>query len=158
MGRDRRPARAGRTRLRLALLAAILVLLASACDGGAPESSPTSLAPTAASTPVITFAPSGDPGAVVEQLVLACKEKDAQLLRSFLAATVSDADIEALFARGDDVRLAQREPAEIDGDRATVDVRLEIQRGGKIEAVDRTWRLARGAGGVWRFSELPDCY
>lgn len=104
------------------------------------------------------FAPSGDAGAVVEQLVQACREKDAQLVRGFVAAPVSDAEIEALFARGDDVRLVLRTPAEIEDGRATVEVRLEIRRGGELDTVERVWQLVSGDDGVWRFTDLPDCY
>jgi len=157
VGRDCRPARAGRARLRPAIVAATL-LLAAACDGGASGDrlSPTPPAPDA--TPAATFAPAGDAGAVVEQLVQACREKDAPVARGFVAAPVPDAEIEALFARGDDVRLVSRTPAEIEDGRATVEVRLEIRRGGELDTVARVWQLARGDGGVWRFTELPDCY
>jgi hypothetical protein len=159
VGRDRRPARAGRARLRRALLVtAAVVLLTAACDGGASDSRPSPTTSIANPTPIVTFAPSGDPGAVVEQLVLACREKDVRLVRSFLVTPVSEAEIEALFALGDDVVLRLRAPAEFDGDRASVDVRLEIRRGGQIDTVERTWRLARGDDGIWRFTDLPDCY
>ena len=88
----------------------------------------------------------------------ACREKDGQLVRGFVAAPVPDAEIEALFARGDDVRLMLRTPAEIEDGGATVEVRLEIRRGGELDTVDRVWQLAFGDDGVWRFTALPDCY
>ena len=68
-----------------------------------------------------------------------------------------DAAIAALLAGGSDVRLAGRTPAEIEGDRATVVVHLEIRRDGVVDAVQRTWQLDR-SGGPWRFTQLPDCY
>jgi len=91
-------------------------------------------------------------------LVQACREKDAQLVRNFVAAAVPDAEIDALFSLGDDVRLTLRTPAEIEDGIATVEVRLEIRRGGELDSVARTWQLVRGSDGVWRFTALPDCY
>ena len=102
-------------------------------------------------------APSGDPGVTVEHVVLACREKDAERLRSFVAAPASDEEIAALFARGTDVMLKSAMP-EVQGDRATVDVRLEVRRGGETEMVERSWELERGADGGWRLTKLPDCY
>ena len=136
MGRDRRPARAGRARLRFAAVAGLALLLA-ACGGASGErSTPT---PTARDEPATaTFPLAGDPGAVVEQAVQACREKDAGLLRSLIAGPVADADIE--------------------GDRAAVEVRLEIHRPAEIETINRMWQLEIDATGAWRFSELPDCY
>lgn len=109
--------------------------------------------PSPASVPA-----AGDPAAAVENAVLACREKDAERLRTFIAVPVSDQAIQALFARGTDVRLASRTPALTDDGRASVDVRLEIHREGAVDNVQRTWQLARGADGIWRFTELPDCY
>jgi hypothetical protein len=94
----------------------------------------------------------------VENAVQACREKNVDLLRAFVAATVSEADAEALFARGDDVRLALRQPSVIDDGHASVKVSLEVQRNGATGTVARSWNLERGADGVWRFLELPDCY
>ena len=73
-------------------------------------------------------------------------------------ALVEAEGVQALFARATDVRLESRTPADIEGDRATVDVRLEVRRDGEVETVERSWELERSADGVWRFSELPDCY
>ena len=80
------------------------------------------------------------------------------LLRAFVAVLVTDEEVEALFSRGDDVRLVLRQPALIEGERASVQVTLEIQRGGDIESASRTWKLQRSGDGVWRFPALPDCY
>jgi hypothetical protein len=115
------------------------------------------LEPTPSPSPP-ALAPSGDPGVTVENAIAACREKNVDLLLAFVAGTVSGADVDGLFARGDDVRLALRQPAEIEGGRASVQVGLEIQRNGATETVTRSWNLEVGADGVWRFLELPDCY
>jgi hypothetical protein len=39
-----------------------------------------------------------------------------------------------------------------------VTVGLRIQREGGEETVERTWDLAQGPDGVWRLTELPDCF
>ncbi len=102
--------------------------------------------------------PSGDPGVTVVNAVQACREKDADRLRSFVAGAVADADVQALFARGTDVRLESQTLPQLAGDRATVAVRLEVRRDGEVETVDRTWALTRSADGVWRLLALPDCF
>lgn len=130
------------------------------CGGGNGGASPTATAPleaTASPSPP-AVAPSGDPGVTVENAVQACREKNVDLLRAFVAGAVSEADADALFARGDDVRLALRQQSVFDGDRASVEVSLEIQRNGATEKVARSWNLERSADGVWRFLELPDCF
>jgi hypothetical protein len=104
------------------------------------------------------IAPPGDPGVTVEQALLACREKNSAVLRSFVSGDVTDAEIEAMFVRGRDVRLlVQAEPETADAS-ATVDVRLRIDRESGAEEVERTWSLVRGDDGVWRFVALPDCY
>jgi len=142
------------------LVLAGLTSVCFGCGGGNGGASPTASAPleTTASPSPPALAPSGDPGVTVENAVQACREKNIDLLRTFVAGTVSEADADALFARGDDVRLALRQQSVIDGDRASVQVSLEIQRNGATETVARSWNLERGADGVWRFLELPDCY
>lgn len=141
-----------------ALLAASVVV---GCGGGENETATTSPAATSVvlgATRSATVAPQGDPGGTIENVILACSEKNGPLLRTFVAQPVSDEELDALFAVGTDVRLAVRAPAEVEGDRATVEVRLEVTREGEAQLVDRTWELERGADGVWRFIELPDCY
>ncbi|MGB2693735.1 MAG: hypothetical protein WBD55_00945 [Dehalococcoidia bacterium] len=103
-------------------------------------------------------AQAGDPATTVENVIQACREKDGGRLRTFIANDVSEADIQALFARGTDVRLVGRAPAAIEADAAAVDVRLEITREGKTETVDDIWDLELGADGVWRLVGLPDCF
>ena len=130
-----------------------------ACGGGESDrrATPTvGIVATASPSPK-ALAPSGDPGVTVENVVLACREKDADRLRSFVAAPSSDEEIQALFARGTDVMLKSAMP-QAQGDRATVDVRLEVRREGEGETVERSWELERGADGGWRLTELPDCY
>ena len=130
-----------------------------ACGGGdsARRATPTiGIVATASPSPE-ALALSGDPGVTVENIVLACREKDAERLRSFVVAPASDEEIAALFARGTDVILKSAMP-KVQGDRATADVRLEVHRGGETEMVERSWELERGADGVWRLTELPDCY
>lgn len=102
--------------------------------------------------------PSGDPSVTVVNVVQACREKDSDRLRSFVAGTVADADVLALFDRGTDVRLESQTLPEIEGGRATVAVRLEVRRDGEVESVDRDWELQREDDGVWRLTSLPDCF
>ena len=142
-----------------ALIVASAGLSFLACGGGdtdQPATPTVGVAATASPSPA-ALALSGDPGVTVENVVLACREKDVERLRSFVATPVSDEDVLALFARGTDVILKSEMP-EAQGDRATVDVRLEVRRDGEIETVERLWELERGADGVWRLTELPDCY
>lgn len=140
---------------------AVLALFAfAACGGGGDDPRPT---PTVASTLVATPTPEapdslGDPGVTVEQAVQACREKDVDRLRSFIAGDESDQDIREMFDRGTDVRLASRTPPVVEDERATVAVRLEVRRSGELETVDRFWELERGSDGVWRFTSLPDCF
>ncbi len=109
-------------------------------------------------SPTSVSSVAGDPAVTVVNAVLACREKDAALLRSFVASTVPEGAIQALFARGTDVLLKRQAPAVIDDRRATVELLLEVHRDGAIESAERTWELERGADGVWRFTRLPDCF
>ena len=158
MGRGSRPE--GRPGGRVAGVAVITLVLVSfgACGGsdfadrlnpGPPTIAVVSPTPDAA-------APTGDPGVTVEHVIQACREKDGARLRSFIAGPVSEEEIQGLFQRGTDVRLAGRTPPRIEGGRATVEVRL--QRDGENEVVELTWELERGADGVWRLTTLPDCF
>lgn len=146
--------------MRLAFAPALALGLLVACSGGDGANGPSPDA-TATVTPDPTPrepAPAFDPGVTVEQAVQACREKNADRLRNFVAATVTDAEIEALFARGVDVRLLSRSILDGASDDAEVVVTLDIQREDETETVERTWPLERGADGIWRFVELPDCY
>jgi hypothetical protein len=160
VGADRGAARAGSAGLTLARTALAAWALATlvACGGGAEEGPLPTVFERPVTTPLDTQPRLGDPGVAVEQAVQACRQKDPGLLRSFVAPEVSDEEIAALLARGSDVRLLGRLPAAIDGDAATVEVRLEVDRDGETEDVERVWELERGVDGVWRFTSLPDCY
>lgn len=131
-----------------------------ACGDNGGDARPT---PTVPATPAVTPSPEspsppGDPGVTVEQAIQACREKDGDRLRSFIADEVSEEAIQELFERGTDVRLAGRTPPAIEDGRAIVAVRLEVRRSGELETVDRVWELERGSDGVWRFTSLPDCF
>ncbi len=110
-------------------------------------------APSATPTPVL----SSDLGRTIENVVLACREKDAVTLRSLIAGNVAQQQIDALFALGRDVVLKSQTPS-MDGDQASVSVALEITRATGSENVERTWQLTQGPGGLWRLDALPDCY
>jgi hypothetical protein len=157
VGRHLLAARAGRAGLALAVALAVIVL---GCGGDGDTDSVTTPEVTVLNTPSASTAgaPSEDPGLTIENAVEACREKDAERLRAFVAADVSDEELAALFARGDDVLLTVRSFPEIEGGSATFEVVLEVHRGGVAEQVDRTWTLEQGNDGVWRFLELPDCY
>ena len=169
MGADRSAARTGRAGIATPptsfvaagwLAAGLAVVLFAACTAGSSggQATPT-VQPTAAPTPTsdqIVLA--GDPAVTVENVVLACREKDVRRLQSFVAAAVSEEEVLALFALGTLERLAGRSPPVIEDGRATVAVRLEVRRGGEPETVERTWELERGADGVWRLTALPDCF
>jgi hypothetical protein len=94
----------------------------------------------------------------VVNVVQACREKDADRLRSFIASPVSEAEVQALFALGTDVRLESQTLPEVADGRATVSVRLEVHRDGQVESVEREWTLHLDGDGVWRFAALPDCF
>ena len=157
-GRGSRPE--GRPGGRVVGFGVIMLALVSfvACGGSDVAERPTPAEPTIAVTSPSpdAAAPTGDPGVTVENVIQACREKDGARLRSFVVGAVSEEEIEALFRRGTDVRLAGRTPPRIDGGRATVEVRLQLD--GEQGVVQRTWELERGAAGVWRFTTLPDCF
>ena len=94
----------------------------------------------------------------VEHAIQACREKNGELLRIFVAVAVRAEEIQALFDRAADVRLVSRTAVQVEDGQATVSVRLEVTRADEIETVDRTWELVRGADGFWRFTALPDCF
>ena len=119
----------------------------------APTATVETATPAASPTPPL----SSDVGATIENVVIACREKDTALLREFLATPVTDEQIAALFARGRDVVLRSQTPS-ITGDEASVAVELEITRAAGTERAQRTWAVQRGADGLWRLTALPDCY
>ena len=140
------------------LFAGLATVSLLACGGGADElRTPTTAATLPRPSPSATPA-AGEPSVTVENAVSACREKDADMLRSLITVQATEAEVQALFARGSDVLLKRRSDAAVDGESATVDVSLEIHRDGDVETVERTWTLARGADGNWRLAALPDCY
>ncbi len=150
----------GLWRTGLALVAGLAALSIAACADNDVEQPPT---PTAAVTEVRTptpaeLLPAGNPGVTVANVIQACREKDGDRLRSFVAGAVLEEEVRALFARGTDVRLVSQTPPRAEDGRATAVVRLEVRRDGEIEFVERTWELEQGADGVWRLTALPDCF
>jgi hypothetical protein len=132
----------------------VTAVLLVACSGG--RTTPTATL-EATVAPTATSVLSSDLELTIENVVLACREKDSALLRTFLATAVPDEQVQALFALGRDVVLKGQTPA-ITGDQASVTVDLEVQRTTGSERVQRTWQLVRGADGLWRLTALPDCY
>ncbi|MEX0785127.1 MAG: hypothetical protein WD939_00675 [Dehalococcoidia bacterium] len=135
--------------------------LAAACGGAGaggaatPTAPPPTPAPTATVPQVIV---AGDPGLSVTSLIQACRSKDAEEVRALLSVEAPDGELQALFARGDDVQLLRQSvPNELDG-QVEVTVLLRIQRDSGIEDEERTWELERTEEGIWLFTELPDCY
>jgi len=157
VGADRRAARARRAGLALGVA---LLLAGVSCGGGGSGAPPPTATPAAAPSPTAGLPVTGDPGITVSNVVQACREKDADRLRSFVAGDVGLSDIAALFARGSEVVLkVQSLPDLAEGqDEVSIDVQLEIRRDGSTEDVARTWDLVLGDDGVWRLTELPDCY
>ncbi len=160
MGANRGAEIAGRAGLRprgVALIVCAAILALSACGGGGTASIVTPSATdtpdaTPTSTPVL-----GDPKTIVEIAVTACRRKDGELLASLVSGGVSDAELEALFARGSDVQLRSFTFPPEEGSIASVTVVLQIQRDGGAEEVERMWELER-QGDIWRFTSLPDCF
>lgn len=141
----------------LVLAIALVATVAFGCGGDSPAQ-PT-VAPTFVANPTQPrIASLGDPGLTVRNAVEACREKDADLLKTFVAGDVSLTDIAALFARGSDVRLISQSIPEPSGDTASITVRLHIEREGASEEVARTWELVRSDDGLWRLTQLPDCF
>ncbi len=138
------------------MFAAILALSACGDSGGTASivtpSATSAPAATPTSTPIL-----GEPKTIVETAVTACRRKDGELLASLVSGGVSDAEIEALFARGSDVRLRSFTFPTEDADTVTVAVGLLIQRTGGAVEVERMWELEQNDG-VWRFTSLPNCF
>jgi hypothetical protein len=138
-----------------AALTAIALLLSTACGGNDSGPAPTE-PPTPA--PTSTVLVPADPTVTVANAVQACREKDAQRLRSLLAAPVSDDEIEAMWRDGTDVRLLNQTIPEITDGPVEVTVVLRIDARDEQFDAERTWELERGPDAVWRLTKLPDCY
>ncbi len=134
-------------------LSAVLV----ACSSTAHAPTPTVRHTSAAPTPIPTSPLSSDITRTIENVVLACRQKDAPLLRTYIAVDVSVAQIDALFALGHDVTL-RSQAANVTGDQASVTVELQIERDTGFENAQRTWQLTHGPDGLWHLTALPDCY
>jgi len=135
----------------------IVAIALVACGGdekdGAAIPSPTGLPSPSPTQPLIA----GAPRVAVEAAVNACREKDADTLGDLVLGGADEAEIQALFARGTDVRLGLLTLPDQEQDVVEVDVALTIQRTTGAEEVERTWELQRTADG-WLFTSLPDCY
>jgi hypothetical protein len=144
----------------LRLLVLSIAFAATAAFGcGDGSSAPPTVAPTFVANPTQPpIASLGAPGLTISNAILACNEKDADLLKTFVEGDVSLSDIAALFARASSVRLLSQTVPEPSGDSASVTVRLDIAREGSSEQVERTWDLVRGDDGLWRLTQLPDCF
>ena len=144
----------------LGLIIGLALIASLACAGESVDERPTATVATiVVPTPTPrSLVPTGEVSVTVENAIRACREKNAELLRSFVLDAVSLEEIEALFDRGTDVRLKSQSVPPVEDGRATVDVLLEITREAGIESVDRSWELERGVDGVWRFDKLPDCF
>ncbi|MCH8065350.1 MAG: hypothetical protein IIC90_05940 [Chloroflexi bacterium] len=140
-----------------ALVGIGIATLAGCSDGPVAVPETPTTAPPLVATPTAVSA-TGDPSVSVRNAVIACREKNGELLRSLVAGEVTDEEIEALFERGVDVRLRGHTDPPREGGRASVTVFLTITRLTVVDDVEREWELERGDDGVWRFAELPDCY
>jgi hypothetical protein len=152
------------------VVAATLAFAFVACndDGKAePTATPATEIPVGGSPTADATAlqPGGAPEVSVDNVILACREQDAGQLRQFVTddvnAEVSDADIAAMFGEGTDVRAVSTstQTQTVNGvGEATAQVRLEVTHDGETETVDREWHLEREGDGVWRFTELPECF
>jgi hypothetical protein len=144
--------------LRLGVALLLVPAVAFACGDGDGADVPTPQPTFAVSPTAPGVATLGDPGLTVRNAVQACREKDAALLQSYVAADVPFSAIAELFARGSDVQLLSQTVPESAGDATTVTVRLRIRREAGSEEVERDWDLVRGDDGLWRLTELPDCF
>lgn len=144
----------------LELIIGLALIASLACAGGGVDERPTATVATIeVPTPTPrSLAPAGEVSVTVENAIRACREKNAELLRSFVLDAVSLEEIQALFERGTDVQLKSQSVPPVDDGRATVEVVIEISRDDGVETAGRSWELERGADGVWRFDKLPDCF
>lgn len=144
----------------LELIIGLALIASLACAGGGIDERPTATVATIEDpTPTArSLVPTGEVSVTVVNAIRACREKNAELLRSFVLDAVSIEEIQALFDRGTDVRLLSQSVPVVEDGRATVDVVIEIIHEFGGEPVSRSWELERGVDGVWRFTELPDCF
>lgn len=144
----------------LGLIIGLALIASLACAGEGVDEQPTATVATIVvpTTTPRSLVPTGEVSVTVENAIRACREKNAELLRSFVLDAVSLDEIQALFDRGLDVRLKSQSVPPVEDGRATVDVLLEITREAGIESVGRRWELERSDDGVWRFTKLPDCF
>ena len=147
-------------RAALLLTGLLVAALALSCGDGAGGGSATAtVIPTPTGVPTVPpVVLAGDPTLAVVNLIQACREKNIDSVRGFVANAVPDRDIEALFARGTDLQLLSQTVPTSPDDTAEVTVRLRVFRNGETEEVERTWELERDEEGIWLFTELPDCY
>jgi hypothetical protein len=144
-------------RLAVALLFAALV--ASACGGGSGDTDAPTAAPSVIASPTAPGVSTlGDPGLTVRNVVQACREKDAELIQSYVVGDVPLSEVLTLFARGSDVQLLSQTVPDAPADTTTITVRLRIRRESGSEEVERDWELVRGDDGLWRLTALPDCF
>ena len=138
-----------------AALAGVLLL---ACGGGGDGPAPTVVVRQQTDVATRTPGPAGDPGVTIGAVVQACREKDAERLRTFISPPVSDQEIQRMWADGSDVKLLTQTIPDVTGGRVTIDVNLQVTLAGSETVVERTWDLVRGDDGVWRLTALPQCY
>lgn len=155
-------------RVAAVVLSALAALAFVACDGD-DGAEPTATLPSAsAGSPTAESTapqPGGQPEVSVDNVILACREQDAEAVRQFIIedvrSEITDEQIEEMFGGGADVRAVSQstETQTVNGvGTATVSVRLEVTRDGGTETIDREWQLEREDDGVWRFTELPECF
>jgi hypothetical protein len=133
------------------------LLLVSCGDADDAPPAPTTAPDRTATVQAADF-PLGSPGATIDAAVQACREKDVERLKGFVAGQVIDAQVRELFARGSDVQLGSYSWESPDERTAIASVGLLIHREGSEERVRREWELTQGDDGVWRFTALPGCY
>ena len=97
------------------------------------------------------------PRIAVETAIRACREKDGDALAGLVLGGAAQADIDAMFALGSDVRLLVFSIPDEAGDVVETTVTLAVQRPTGAEEVERTWELQRTPEG-WLFTSLPTCY
>jgi hypothetical protein len=89
--------------------------------------------------------------------VQACREKATSGLRPYVPESVTDADIIAMFAKGNDVQLLSQSVPDTTSDRVLIDVTLRVMSDAGEETVQRSWEFER-IEGAWRMTELPECF
>ncbi len=99
----------------------------------------------------------GNAKTIVETAIIACREKDGELLGALVAGGASETELETLLSAGRDVQLLSMTIPSGESDAVSITVGLSIQYEGGTEQVERTWELAN-QDGVWRFTTLPNCF